>query len=77
MENWIRMNSADTDAKISKVNPKIVNYSNKLTVLATEYKQDKDPATLRKIRALRVKRNKLPSRIRTGIRVKYVRYADD
>ena len=62
---------------ISKVNPKMTQYSNKLTLLNKTYKADHDPEVLRQIRDLRIERNKIPSRIRTGNRVSYVRYEDD
>nr|AYE93200.1 hypothetical protein C0995_000022 [Termitomyces sp.] len=77
MEDWIKHNSTDSAKGISKVNPIMVKYSNKLSELAVKYRLDKTPETLREIRALRTERNKIPSRIRTGVRVKYVRYADD
>jgi len=62
---------------ISKVNSKIVAYSKKLTKLSLEYRKNRSPGTLKKIRALREERNSLPNRIRTGTRIHYVRYADD
>jgi group II intron reverse transcriptase/maturase len=65
------------DKSISKVNPKIVKYSEKLTELNSQYQLSKDKEILKKIKDLRLERNQLPSRIRTGIRINYVRYADD
>jgi len=62
---------------ISKVNSKIVKYSTKLTELNKEYQDTKNKEKLKEIRNLRQERNKLPSRIRTDIRISYVRYADD
>jgi group II intron reverse transcriptase/maturase len=62
---------------ISKVNPKIVKYSYKLTELDVEYQNSRDKNILKRIKELRLERNQLPSRIRTGNRVWYVRYADD
>lgn len=62
---------------ISKVNPKIVKYSTKLTELNKEYQDTKNKEKLKEIRNMRQERNKLPSRIRTDIRIRYVRYADD
>ena len=62
---------------ISKVNPAIVKYSDKLTKLNTEYQMNKCKNILRQIKKLRLERNKLPSRIRTDVRLRYVRYADD
>jgi len=62
---------------ISKVNPLIVNYSNKLLLLDKKYQKNKDKDILKKIKKLRTERNTIPSRIRTGFRVRYVRYADD
>ena len=62
---------------ISKVNPKMTSYSDKLSLLNKRYQENHDPEIIRQIRALRIERNKIPSRIRTGNRVSYVRYADD
>ena len=62
---------------ISKVNPKMTSYSDKLSLLNKSYQEEPDPEIIRQIRALRIERNKIPSRIRTGNRVSYVRYADD
>jgi group II intron reverse transcriptase/maturase len=62
---------------ISKVNPKISSYSEKLTKLNTSYQLSKDREILKDIKKLRLERNQIPSRIRTGIRISYVRYADD
>ena len=65
------------EKNISKVNPKIVAYSKKLSALHESYVENKDPAILKEIRSIRKERNSLPSRIRTGNRISYVRYADD
>ena len=62
---------------ISKVNPKIVNYSEKISKLALKYRETKNSETLKELKKLRKERNQLPSRIRTEIRLRYVRYADD
>jgi group II intron reverse transcriptase/maturase len=62
---------------ISKVNPKIVKYSTKLSELGAQYHLYKDKEILKEIKALRKERNDIPSRIRTGVRIKYTRYADD
>lgn len=62
---------------ISKVNPEMVRYSKKLTKLSREFKTSRDPNVLKELKALRLERNQKPSRIRTGTRVYYVRYADD
>nr|YP_010183833.1 hypothetical protein LI437_mgp36 [Coccidioides posadasii]QVG61956.1 hypothetical protein [Coccidioides posadasii] len=62
---------------ISKVNSKIVKYSNKLSKLHDEYQANKSLDILKQIRELREERNSIPSRIRTGTRIRYVRYADD
>jgi hypothetical protein len=77
MEQFTDMTLRYYNKSISKVNPKIVKYSNQLSKLAAEYHETKDKDTLKEIRALRVERNKIPSRIRTGLGIKYVRYADD
>jgi retron-type reverse transcriptase len=60
---------------ISKVNPSIVKYS-KLE-LQSKYKEKKDKAALKDLKETRAERNKIPSRIRTGNRIRYIRYADD
>jgi group II intron reverse transcriptase/maturase len=65
---------------ISKVKPKIVTDSKKLTNLhklfiANAYARD--PNILKDIRSLREERNTIPTSIRTDNRVSYVRYADD
>lgn len=62
---------------ISKVNPKMVTYSKKLSALHNTYIENRDPEVLKEIRCLRKERNSLASRIRTGNRISYVRYADD
>lgn len=62
---------------ISKVNPKISSYSEKLSELSAKYKETRDGALLKEIRAVRRERNTIPSRIRTDVRVRYIRYADD
>jgi RNA-directed DNA polymerase len=65
------------EKNISKVNSKIVAYSKKLSALHETYIEKRDPEILKEIRSLRKVRNSLPSRIRTGNRISYVRYADD
>lgn len=62
---------------ISTVNPRIVNYSKKLTALNDRYQEEKSKDILKEIKKLRKERNSLPTRIRTGTRIRYVRYADD
>lgn len=66
-----------TKKYISKVNPSIVKYSVKLSQLNDEYQDNKDKDILKEIKEVREERNTIPSRIRTGTRVRYVRYADD
>lgn len=78
MQEYISIHSSQTQDKlIYKVNPRMTNYSDKLTELKKAYKQDHAPKVLRgsEIRSLR--RNKIPPIIRTGNRISYVRYADD
>jgi group II intron reverse transcriptase/maturase len=65
------------EKNISKVNSKIVAYSQKLSALHETYIEKRDPEILKEIRSLRKERNSLPSRIRTCNRISYVRYADD
>lgn len=62
---------------ISKVNPIMAKFSTKLGKLNEEYQKNKDKSILTEIRKLRAERNQIPSRIRTGMRVYYTRYADD
>nr|YP_006073041.1 hypothetical protein NIHY_p44 [Nitella hyalina]AEH42863.1 hypothetical protein [Nitella hyalina] len=63
---------------VSKVNPKMVNFSKELRELNSLYQQSGDKEVLRTIRELRMERNKIPSRREaTGISISYVRYADD
>jgi len=76
MEKYIDTYSSK-DKLISKVNSVIVKYSNTLNRLNEEYLVSKDREILKRIREVRAERNKIPSRIRTGIRIRYVRYADD
>jgi retron-type reverse transcriptase len=61
----------------SKVNPKIVWYSTRLTRLSEKYRENKDPQTLKELKILRQERNTIPTRIRTGNKIYYTRYADD
>jgi retron-type reverse transcriptase len=68
---------SDKSIKISKVNPTIVKYSDKLTKLQNDYNESKDVLILKEIKKVRKERNLIPSRIRTGKRVYYCRYADD
>ena len=49
----------------------------RLTRLSEEYQETRDPQILKELKALRKERNSLPTRIRHGTRVYYVRYADD
>jgi len=62
---------------ISKVNPKMVGYSKRLTQLSDEYRDSRDLNVYKELKSLRRERNSLPSRIRIGTRVRYIRYADD
>jgi len=55
----------------------MVNLSTKITELSKEYRRNSDKEILKELRALREFRNSQPSRIRTGTRIHYVRYADD
>ena len=65
------------DKLISKVNPKIVKYSDKLSQLDNKYYATKEKNIIKQIKELRRERNLMPSRIRTKNRIWYVRYADD
>ena len=72
------INRESTKGKlISKVNPTMAVFSKKLNVLSEKYSKIKDKETLKEIKKVRLERNELPSRIRVGIRIYYVRYADD
>ena len=66
-----------SEKNISKVNSKIVAYSKKLSALHKTYIEKREHEILKEIRSLRKERNSLPSRIRIGNRISYVRYADD
>lgn len=74
MEGYIEVNSSKSHL-ISKVNPKMANLTKKIRALHKKLEVDRS-ATLKE-RATRQYRNTLPSRIRTGVRIHYVRYADD
>lgn len=76
MENHIANHSSKASL-VSKVNPKMANLTKRITRLHKKYEVDKDAATLKELRTIRGFRNTIPSRIRTGIRIHYVRYADD
>jgi retron-type reverse transcriptase len=76
MESYVERVSSK-DSLISKVNPKIVNLSKRLTKLSKEFRSSGDIETLKELKALRRHRNAMNSRIRIGIRIHYVRYADD
>jgi group II intron reverse transcriptase/maturase len=66
---------------ISKVNPVMTEFSDKLTKLDEEYRiakgKKKKKRILKEIKTLRLERNKFPSRIRIANRIRYIRYADD
>lgn len=49
----------------------------RITRLSDEYQETRDPQVLKTLKSLRKERNSLPTRIRDGTRVYYVRYADD
>lgn len=68
---------SSTEKLISKVNPKMTHYSEKMKDARDRYKITGDKEYLKEYKRLRTERNTLPSRIRTGTRVHYVRYADD
>jgi RNA-directed DNA polymerase len=76
MNEYINLYSSK-EKNISKVNPKIAPYSPRLSALHKKYIENRDSGILKVIRSVRKERNKLPSRIRTGNRINYVRYADD
>ncbi len=75
MEGYIEVNSSKSHL-ISKVNPKMPNLTKKIRALHKKLEVDRSADTLKE-RATREYRNTLPSRIRTGVRIHYVRYADD
>jgi hypothetical protein len=76
MENLIDKLSSK-NLNISKTNPSIVKYSKILTELHYKYSEEYDKTVLKKIKEVRAIRNNIPARIRTGNRIRYVRYADD
>jgi len=80
MEDYIDKHSKTL---ISKVNPKIVNFS-KITAHKYSETTTRDPRIfLKELKALRAQRNLRVgqpvgrSRVRTGVRIHYVRYADE
>lgn len=76
MEEYIAKHSSKSRL-ISKVNPKMTNLTNKISLLHKKLEVDWKANTLKELRAIRQFRNTLRSRIRTGVRIHYVRYADD
>lgn len=76
MEELIKERSSP-EKLISKVNPKIPKYSILLNKLEKEYRETKNKELLAEMKRIRSERNQIPSRIRTGHRIHYVRYADD
>lgn len=76
MEEYIAKHSSKSRL-ISKVNPKMANLTKKISALHKKLEVDWNANTLKELRAIRQFRNTLPSRIRTGVRIHYVRYADD
>lgn len=76
MEQYIANHSSKASL-VSKVNPKMANLTKKMTKLHKKYEVDKEASTLKEIKTIRQYRNTIPSRIRTDIRIHYVRYADD
>lgn len=65
------------DRRTTKINPEYQRITRKLKQLNDSYKTKPNRETLKEIRSLRMLRAKIPSRIGTGSRTKYVRYADD
>jgi hypothetical protein len=76
MNEYLNKHSSKEN-NISKVNPKIVAYSTKLSTLQKIYIENRDPLVWKEIRSVRKEINSQPSIIRTGNRISYVRYADD
>lgn len=76
MENLIGELSSK-EKLISKVNPKMVGLTKEITKLLDKYRENKEAETLRELKRVRKLRNSLNSRIRTGYRIYYIRYADD
>lgn len=76
MENIIENRSSKV-TNISKVNPEMTKFSAKLGQLNDLYQVNKDKEILKEIRKIRSEHSLKPSRIRTGVRIRYVRYADD
>lgn len=68
VQNLIEEHSSK-EKNISKVNPKIPNFSEKLSKLSDIYQVNKESTILREVRTLREERNSIPSRIRTGNRI--------
>lgn len=76
MEEYIAEHSSKASL-VSKVNPKIAYFTKKITKLRIKYAEERNTDILKELRALRKLRNTISSRIRTGVRIHYVRYADD
>lgn len=63
--------------RTTTVSPEYQRITRNLRKLETEYESDSSPQLLKKIREIRLLRSKMPSRIGIGVRINYVRYADD
>ncbi len=79
MENIIETRSSKS-LNVSKVNPKLIWYSENLAKLNGKNKKypiNKDKNILQEIKRLNLERVKMPSQICTEVRIRYVRYADN
>lgn len=77
MEDIIRNKSTKKNVSISKINPEWKNLTYRISKLTGEYQETNNPATLEQLKELQLQRRSIASRIRTGNRLYYVRYADD
>lgn len=59
------------------ISPEYQRITRQLKKMERNYEENPSPEQLKDIRSLRLKRAKVPSRIGVGIRINYVRYADD
>lgn len=77
IENLIAKMSTEKVSAISKPNPRWQQLTYKIRKLTESYHLSPNKTTLAEIDALRLQRRVTSSKIRTGSRIYYVRYADD
>lgn len=77
VEGLIEKMSTPAGKGTTRVNPLYQKLTRELAKLGALYKENQDKDILKEIRKLRIRRSKIPSRVGVGIRIRYVRYADD